>query len=351
MVMKKIEKMVYGELWKTFLISLLSFNMLLMVEKLLRLSKIISGVAGSLDIMKIILLLQPQLLIMTIPVSLLMAVLLSFGRMNIDNELVAMRAKGLSFREISRPVIIFGIFTSLLTLFSSTIVGPMGNRLLRDELNNIIKDGLIQRIEEGMFNGDIPGMVVYVRKKGRDSTLREIFIFQKENNVVITGESGKIEKKGEGINLTINNGMIHRIQGMRGVEIYFREYSIDVPLKEKISRRSQELYPHELLKRAKKAERNKRIIYLMEFHMRFTYPLFNIIISFIAPPLSLLAGRTGRLGGFTIGIAFITLFYMVQLLFQNLAETGMVSPSMGAWSPGIIFFLIAIILFLREQRR
>ncbi len=350
-MMKKIEKMVYGELWKTFVVSLLGFNMLLMVEKLLRLSKIISGVAGFIDIIRIILLLQPQLFIMTIPIALLMAVLLSFGRMNIDNEILAMKGGGLSFTQISKPVIRFGILTFLLTLLASTFLGPMGNRLLRDELNNLIKEGLMARIEDGMFNGDIPGMVIYVKKKVGDSTLRDIFISQKENSVVMTGESGRIEKRGEGIVLTLKNGMIQRIEGMKSFEIYFREYSMNVPLHDKVSRRSQELYPHELLKRAEKSEGNKRIRYLMEFHRRFIFPLFNIIISFIGPPLGLLAGRTGRLGGFTMGIAFITLFYMVQILFQNLAETGRISPSMGAWSPFIIFFILSVILFVREQRR
>lgn len=348
--MKKIQRMLYGELLRTFLLSIVSLNMLLMVENLLRLSKIISGMAGLPDILKIIILIQPQLLIMTIPISLLMATLLSYGRMNMDNEIVAMRGAGLSFIEISRPVIEFSLFTFIITLLMSTIIAPAGNRLLRNELNNIVRNGLTERIEEGMFNGDIPGMVIYVKKKS-DSILKDVFISQTRKDVVITAGSGKIEKRGDGITLKLYDGMIHRAQKMKSTEIYFREYSMSVDIEDKVSKRSQELYPNELLKKAEKAEENKRIIYQIEFYRRFIFPLFNIIIGIIAPPLSLIAGRTGRPGGFATGVTFITIIYIIQILFQNLAEAKKISSVMGAWSPLIISSLIALILFIREQRR
>ncbi len=103
--MKIIHRSILKELVLTFILSLASLNFILMMEKLLRLSRFLSGVGTSiLDMAKLILFLQPQLFLLTIPMAILLSTLLIYGRLNVDNELVILRMSGMNFRGISVPV-------------------------------------------------------------------------------------------------------------------------------------------------------------------------------------------------------------------------------------------------------
>jgi lipopolysaccharide export system permease protein len=87
--MKIIHRSIFKELVLTFLLSLSSLNFIIMMEKLIKLSRILSGVGTSLiDMVRIILFLQPQLFLLTIPMALLLSTLLVYGRLNMDNELI-----------------------------------------------------------------------------------------------------------------------------------------------------------------------------------------------------------------------------------------------------------------------
>ena len=99
--MKILHRSILKELILTFILSLASLNFILMMEKLLRLSRVLSGVGISvIDMAKLIMYLQPQLLLLTVPMAFLLSTLLVYGRLNIDNELVIMRMSGMDFKQI-----------------------------------------------------------------------------------------------------------------------------------------------------------------------------------------------------------------------------------------------------------
>lgn len=138
--MKIIHKSILKELILTFILSLASLNFILMMEKLLRLSRFLSGVGTSiLDMGKLILFLQPQLFLLTIPMSFLLSTLLVYGRLNVDNELVILRMSGMNFKGISLPVAVLGMLCFLLNVAVSFYIGPKSGIKLRDEIADIIR--------------------------------------------------------------------------------------------------------------------------------------------------------------------------------------------------------------------
>ncbi len=58
-------------------------------------------IKGLYDMLKIIFYLQPQLLLLTIPMSLLLSTLLVYGRMDIDSEIISLKSSGMNFKKIS----------------------------------------------------------------------------------------------------------------------------------------------------------------------------------------------------------------------------------------------------------
>jgi lipopolysaccharide export system permease protein len=199
--MKIIHRSILKELSFTFIISLACLNFILMMEKLLRLTRFLSGVGTSMtDMAKLILFIQPQLFLLTIPMSLLLSTLLVYGRLNVDNELVILRSSGMDFRGISRPVVVLGFICFLLNIAVSFYIGPRSSVALREEITNIIRVRTPLAIEEGRFNTYFKNTLIIVKEKVSDNELRGIFIYDSKNKqeprVVMARRERSLSRRG-----------------------------------------------------------------------------------------------------------------------------------------------------------
>ena len=117
------------EIFPIFLIGLMTFTVILLMDKILKLIELIvtRGVSLS-QILMLLLFISPSFLIFTIPMAFLLGILLSFGRLSGDSEITAFKASGMSLYQLYLPVLLFSIGTYLLTS-SLVIYGlPWGNR-------------------------------------------------------------------------------------------------------------------------------------------------------------------------------------------------------------------------------
>jgi lipopolysaccharide export system permease protein len=355
--MKIIYKSIFKELIITFLLCLASLNFILMMEKLLKLSRFLSGVGSSIwDMIKIILYLQPQLFLITIPMALLLSSLIAYGRMNFDNELIILRMSGLKFYQISYPVIISGIFCFIINLSIGYYIGPESSRKLREEITGIVRERTPSAIEEGNFNNIFKDILIYAKEKTNNNTIKGIFIYDnrtKDEPKILTAEKGNISA-GEGfsIMLNLNNGYIHIAKKEQTTEIYFNKYNMILePEAEAPSRKSSEMKPSEFIEKIKQSDtHNAKFIYL-DLYRRFSLPVLCIVIAFLAPPLSLISGKSGRLGGLTVGLATFTFYYILLVYGENLVRAGKIPHYIGAWASTIIIGIFAILLFKRESSK
>jgi lipopolysaccharide export system permease protein len=93
-----------------------------------------------------------------------------------------------------------------------------------------------------------------------------------------------------------------------------------------------------------------KFVYL-ELHRRFSFPFMCIIIIFLGPPLALIAGKSGKLGGLTIGLSTFTAYYVLLVYGENLVGAGKIAHYFGAWSATIILCMVALWVFRRENAR
>lgn len=356
-MLKTIHKAMLTELVQTFLLSLVSLNFILMMEKVLRLSRLLSGVGASLsDMARIVLYLQPQLMILTIPMSLLLSTLLTYGRLNADNELVILRTAGMSFWGISLPVFTFGFLCFIGGLLVSFFLGPSGAIKVRETISTIVMQKAPMAIEAGIFNTSFRNIVILVRDKPAPGTMRGIFIYDnrdvKEPKVLVA-KGGIISADRESnLSLYMKDGYMHITRSGGSTEILFDGYNLSLNLAvEGPSRKNSEMTPLELLGAARKSESKEAMSYLLEFHRRLSLPSLCLLLLFLGPPLSLLSGKTGRLGGLTLGIGVFTLFYIMLIYGENMARTGSVPHYVGAWTPVIIIGTVALLAFRKAGSR
>ncbi len=343
------------EILSTFLLSLLFLNFTLMTEKLLRLSRILAGVGVSIiDLVQIILYLQPQLLILTIPMAMLLSVLLAYGRMNVDNEIVIMRGSGMSFRSISRPVAYIGSGCFIVSVLMSFYVGPLASTLLREKVTEVLTVRAPLTIEEGIFNTSFRDIIILVRSKPAPDMLSGIFIVddrKKDEQKIITAREGRIVPGKDLLSFTLSDGHVYITKKNVFTEIRFGSYHFQLnPSMEQSGKKKSEYTPPELLQ-ASRQEPSRGTDYLLEFHRRLSLPAICIVIIFLGLPLSLIAGKSGRLGGLTIGLSVFAIYYTLLLYGENLVRSDFLPHFAGAWLPFVVLVGVSYALFDRTNRR
>lgn len=355
--MKTIHKAVFIELIQSFALSLVFLNFILMMEKVLRLSRILSGVGASAsDMTKIIFYLQPQIMILTIPMSLLLATLLTYGRLNADNELTILKTGGMSFRGISVPVFLLGGICFVAGLSVSFSIGPLGAVKVRDTISKIITQRAPMAIEAGIFSTSFKDVVILVRDKPKPESMTGIFIYdnrnRKEPKVLVAKEGKVYSDKEDNLSLYLKDGYIHVARPEGSTELFFKGYNLSLNLSmEGPSMKSSEMTPFELLHAAQGKEANEKISFLLEFHRRLSLPSICLLLMFLGPPLSLLSGKSGRLGGLTLGIGVFTVFYILLVYGENMARTGTIPHYIGAWAPAIIIGAVSFLAFSKAGSR
>jgi lipopolysaccharide export system permease protein len=355
--MKIIHRSILRELILTFLLSLTALNFIIMMEKLIKLSRLLSGVGTSFtDMTRIILLLQPQLFLLTIPMALLLSTLLVYGRLNMDNELIVLRISGMKFREISAPVVIFGLLCFALNMAVGLYIGPKSSVQLRSEIANILRERTPAAMEEGSFNTSFKDIVIFIRHKTADNAIHGIFMYDNRNKKqpkILTAKEGIISaREGYALNLSLKDGLIHMANGENTTEVLFKNYNMVLEIEtDAPSRKYSEMTPAELIDRINKSDSRQAKFLFLELYRRFSLPFMCIIIIFLGTPLSLIAGKAGRLGGLTIGLATFTLYYMLLLYGENLVRAGTLPHYIGAWAATVILCIVAFWAFRRETLR
>ncbi len=344
-----IRRHIFKELVLGFLISVAGLNLILMMEKLLKLSRLLSGLGASLwDVVRFIILIQPKLMLFTIPMALLLSVLITYGRMSMDNELLILRTSGLRKRGLFDPVFRLSIMAMIAALVISMYLMPTSLRMLRHEVNEIIKKRAPLAIEPGVFFDAFKGLTVLVKQKDK-SGFSDIFIYDNREGStdrVITAKKGRVAFDQQGVVFTLKDGMVNTINNRGYTEIRFSEYLFRIALSgEILSKRKNEMTPVELLKQIRSNRKDKTGLYI-ELHRRFTFPLMIIVIAFLAPSLSMLSGKTGRVGGFFIAVVVFLLYYSMLLYFENLVKTEKIGH-LFCWMPFLVFSMIAFYAYRR----
>ena len=172
---------------------------------------------------------------MSVPMAVLVAALMSYGRLAEDNEITAMRSSGISFLTILGPGIVFGTVVAILMVFFHNNILPDFNHKARLLTGDIYRKRPGLNIEPGYFMEDIPDYSIYVKEKSGDH-LRKITIYSKDSQTVQTtiyADSGYIVVDGNTVLFTLFHGEIHEL-GLENLQDYrrtdFQKHRIAIPV-------------------------------------------------------------------------------------------------------------------------
>ncbi len=150
---------------------------------------------------------------MALPISILLASLMTFGNLGERYELVAMKAAGISLRKIMLPLGLFSLLISVGAYYYSNIIFPYANMKFRSTLYDVRQKKLSLNIRDGIFYNGLQGYVIRIGKKDPDGTrINDVMIYDHSqvqgNNVLIMADSGRMEQTVDGnfLLLTLFNG-------------------------------------------------------------------------------------------------------------------------------------------------
>jgi lipopolysaccharide export system permease protein len=316
------------------------------------------GIAAILKLMGYIV---PTFLETTFPMTILLGVLLGFGRLSGDQELTAVRACGVSLYRLAAPIVIFTLLVACpLEAWLAFSVRPWANYKMNQELFNIIQTQAMAGLKEKVFNDRFPGIVMYVDHIEPPAT--------KLDGVLITDARDPAQQS----TIVARNGLVIADETRRLMTLRLLEGSIfgGNPQKENFHVSSFDVYdvtlrpaehiammgvgPKEMSYarlRREIAERRKsgKPDFEAETEMarKFTTPPAALLFAILGVSLGIKPARGGQSERFVLSILFFFLYFILLRIGQSIAEAGQVNPYIATSVPDLVFAIIAVRLFYR----
>ena len=214
------------------------------------------------------------ILALSVPMAVLLATLMTFGRLSEDNEINAMRASGIGFLTIMRAPILFGIIITLVLIYFNNFILPEMNFKARLLSGDIYRKRPDMNIEPGIFLDNLPDYSMIVGGKSKKGIMTDVRIFSKgskEAQTSIHANSGNLNTLEDAFLLTLYDGEIHEL-GQKDYTNYrriiFDKHVINIPAKDLLlnrrdstNRSDREMTVPMMLRKINSYEKRLNIVY------------------------------------------------------------------------------------------
>jgi LPS export ABC transporter permease LptF/LPS export ABC transporter permease LptG len=355
-----IDRYVWRELLVPFLLGLFVFTFLLLIDKIFDLTDLIINKGVPVDLVgRLLLYILPAFLVLTIPMAFLLAILVAFGRLSADLEVVALKASGVSPLRLLRPVLVFGVGVTAATALLMLEGMPRGNYAFKSLVFDIIRVQASVGIKERVFNDSFGRYVLYVEEIAADHVgLRNVFVADERDPDrvrLVTAREGRLlsDEASRRVMLQLMRGAVHETE--RGSlqkyrEITFRQYDLSLSLENPLVRQGEapkgdrEMRLSELREHAAVAARARGNPnpYLVEIHKKYAIPVACVVFALVGVPLGIRAHRGGRWAAFVLMLPIVLFYYVFLTLGESLGDAGRMPPWLAMWGPNLIVAAVGL---------
>jgi len=363
---KVLDRYIFEELLPPFFLSMFIITLVLFIQKMFRLAELVisKGVTVTATL-KLLAFILPGFLVITIPMSALVAAITAFSRLSSDSEITAMRTSRVSLYRMLRPVTLFAFLAFSATALTSLVLLPAANTALKAHLFNMVKSQAMVGIEAGVFSSAFDGMVIYVDKMESLDKMEGIFISDEhsaKDPYSIVAKRGKLitDPQSFKVTLAMEEGSIYSLPRDKSKYLLssFAAGSIFLDINRSLLTGAPSATDYRnasiqtLLSdiRSLRAQGKPTFQLESELHMRLSIPVACLIFGIIGAPLGIRKSRSGRSAGIAIALAVFFLYYVLIGTSKNLAETGSLPPAAAYWIPNTIILMgSAILLHVRNS--
>jgi lipopolysaccharide export system permease protein len=356
---KTLYAYIFKEIPPPFLVGMATFTFVLLMGRFLKLAEMVveKGVPLS-DVIWMVVYLLPSFWLYTIPMALLLAILLAFGRLSGDSEVTAMKSCGISLYGMLPPPLLFSLLACIGCLGVTVYAVPWGNSSFKKLLIDVAQASAGVVVKEKVFNDAFPGMVIYAESfNQKGQTMAGIIIHDERDPhepATIFAKSGALlsDPRAHSIEFHLKEGSIHRSAEGTGYRLVdFQEYNLRVALAKpagNLDKSEAEMTLAELRHPpAGRYDAKNRLSMLLEFHSRVALPFSCFVFTLLAMPLGIQNKRSGNAAGFSLSIGILLLYYIALSACKTIGERGILAPWLACWTPNLIFLALVLYLFYK----
>lgn len=352
-------------------VGLLLFTFILLLDQISQLMKIlVSKGADFSTVLRAFVYLLPSIFSVTVPMAFLLGVLLAFGRLASDSEIVALRASGVSPARLLRPVLALSIAACLMTFYVVAVALPAANQAYRELVFSLIVSKARTGMAPRVFNDDlIPGIVIYVSDMpaAQSGQWKDVFMWdnrEPRRPSVILARQGRldVDKESRTVEINLQQGVVHTFEALdptgydwlnfqsRNFPLPFDVFYPVLPL----AKGDREMSLGELQAMTQKLRSERRYAdmgrYQVEYHKKFAIAAACLVFGLLGLGLSLGSKKEARSAAFGLSLAIIFIYYVLIRLGEQAGDTGMLSPWVAMWSANLVLGTIALILLVLNHR-
>jgi len=308
----------------------------------------------------------PNIVVLTIPMSLLVGILIAVGRLSADSEIIAMRSSGISTRAIYRPVFYFTFAIFVMNFVVMNLVVPRGNHAFQGLRSEIVTSAIETGIRPRVFFSEYENLVLYVNDiDSQTGQWKGVFISDSsdpENQRIILAASGQLSTRGPGrqVWVDLQQAQTH-VSSVRKPARYDLnknaaqrflipdKYESGKP--QSMGKSFREYGLLELIEFVRSPRGRDPIdlrVAQVEIHKKFAIPFACLAFGLVGLPLGITNRGGGKSSGFSLSIAIILVYYIFINNGEDLAQSGKIPPALGMWAPNLLISGFGIYLMARS---
>ncbi len=350
-----LDRYALREILPPLALALLVFTFMLMMQPIDRNAQaLLEKGVSPLTIVRMLGLLVPQALAVTIPMALLLGLLVAFGRLSADSEWVAMQACGISLSRMLRPVLAVAVACWAVTQWVLIDAVPRSNQAFREMEYGVVAARVESEIKPRVFYEDFPNLVLYARDTTPDGrSWRDVFVADTSQpgppQVTVAAAGRMIVNRAR---RTVRMALEDRVTYQMGTDsagravfeaspsrLLVTELDPDqvfpqgVPVKGEPEKTIPELRQTvaELRKEGLPTDRPEYYI-----HLKFSIPVACFVFALLGLGFGVSTRRSGKLGAFALGSGVIFAYYLVMYQARSLSMASRLPAWLAAWLPNLV---------------
>lgn len=301
----------------------------------------------------------PFLMSYALPLAVICSILLCFGRLSSDNEIMAIRANGISLIKIIMPVIVLGIISSLISFILNNDVIPRTHFASKKLMTEIGLKNPTAGLEAGTFIESFPGSIIFVyRIEG--NKMQHVRIYQPQKNqatrtiVAKSGEFISVPEK-RMIKLKLMNGTSDepKLDDPRTFyKLNFKTYFMNLYMDKDagyVEKKPKHMSIKELDREKIRLQKAGIDILPLETekYKKIAFSFAPLVFVLLGIPLGIVTRRRERSIGFGMAFIVITVYYLLFFGSVSVSAQGVAPPSVVMWASNIILGITGIILSVK----
>lgn len=386
--MKTLHKYLTGQVLASLVLTVAVFTFILLVGDALKeiLPLLINGYARFGTILEVIGLLIPFIWVFALPMGLLTATLLVFGRFSADQELTAARASGVSLISLVAPVLLLSLFFCGICAWINLEIGPQCRVACKNLILQLRTNLAGAELPEGRFIRDFPGYIFYAGKN-HNGRLKDVIIFKLEDGTNVTttvrAPSGLVETDVTNkqlvldlfdarsvtlngarstigsspelimnfdLNVSTNQTYSPKISDMTFGQLRaeLRDLNQKLSLPPDVATNSVQLRAQ--LREIKKQRGDFTEPVRVEMNRRIAFSFACFGFTLVGIPLGIRVHRRETNIGFAIALGLAAIYFSFLILGQSLSSHAELAPNLIVWLPNFIFQAVGAVLLWRANR-